>query len=548
MTKRIHDSILIVSLVAFLCSILVILGVSYPYFNEALRTEIMREADYLCAGAEIGGKEYLERFQEEHRITLIDTDGSIIYDTVDDTHKLENHRDREEVKEALENGEGESYRYSATLTEKTYYYARRLSNGTVLRVSDDQITLGAVLLRMLIPLLCALIVVIIVSVVLSSSLAKKIVKPINELDFNEPTPTENYPEIAPLLRKISQQNNLIKLQMSDLKRRQEEFLTITQNMSEGLILIDSKAEVLSYNKSVLRLLSVKNKDLGDSVVTFNDSKGFVGAVTTVLGGEKCRPLIEINGKTLQIFATPVFVEKKVSGAVLLILDVTEKEQRDAMRREFTSNVSHELKTPLTSIYGISEIMMNGIVKAEDMTKFAENIHDESGRLITLVNDIMKLSQLDENALQLDREEIDLYLYASEVVLRLGHVARERRVELSVLGEAARITGIPSIISEMIYNLCDNAIKYNREGGRVDVTVFEKDGHPAVCVKDTGIGIPKEHTDRIFERFYRVDKSHSKENGGTGLGLSIVKHGAMVHNARIKLESRVGEGTAVTITF
>ena len=301
-------------------------------------------------------------------------------------------------------------------------------------------------------------------------------------------------------------------------------------------------------QSVRDKVLVKNSEISESVLSFNSSDEFKFAVSTVLSGEKSRPIIEVEGKTCQIFANPVYVEEAVSGAVLLILDVTEKEQRDAMRREFTSNVSHELKTPLTSIYGISEIMMNGIVKPEDMPKFLQSIHDESGRLITLVNDIIKLSQLDENALLADREEIDLYMYADEVIHRLEHVAREKNVSLSLSGEHESVVGIPSIISEMIYNLCDNAIKYNREGGSVFVKLEKRDGHPALTVRDTGIGIPKDHLDRVFERFYRVDKSHSKEIGGTGLGLSIVKHGSAVHNARVKLSSTVGEGTSVTVIF
>ena len=525
-----------------------IIGVSYPYFNGVLQSELEREAQYLCAGAEIGGKEYLESFQEKRRITLIDTDGSVIYDTVDDTHDLENHLDREEVREALEHGVGESSRYSATLTEKTYYYARRLSNGTVLRVSVDQITVGALILRMLIPLLLAFVVVIIVSAVLSSSLARKIVKPINELDFKNPVIKENYPEISPLLRKISQQNNLIRMQMSDLKRRQEEFLTITNNMAEGLIIIDTKAEILSYNKSALKLLGVKKADIGDSVLSLNRGAEFTGAVDTVLGGEKCRPVMELDGRVLRIYSNPVRVEEKVSGAVLLILDVTEREQMETMRREFTSNVSHELKTPLTSIYGISDLMMNGIVKPEDTQGFAKNIHDETGRLIALVNDIIKLSHLDEMVPSIEKEECDLYAYASDVVSRLSHVAGERNITLAVRGEREKVLGIPSVISEMIYNLCDNAIKYNRDGGSVEVLIGKKDTDVFFSVKDTGIGIPKEHQSRVFERFYRVDKSHSKKIGGTGLGLSIVKHGAAVHNARVKLESGEGAGTTVSVIF
>ena len=535
-------------MIAFICSILIILVSSYPYFTKELQNEVYREAMYLAAGTEIGGKEYLESFQEKRRITLIDTDGSVIYDTVDDTYDLENHKDREEVKEAFEKGEGESYRYSATLTEKTYYYALRLSGGTVLRVSVDQVTLGAVILRMLLPMTAALIVVFAVCIILSSSLAKKIVKPINELDFNDPTIDEKYKEITPLLRKISRQNSLIQLQMQDLKKRQEEFLTITSNMSEGLILIDSLGQILSYNKSALNLLGVKKTDIGDSVLTFSDNDDFKKAVEGVLSGKRCEPVFSENAKSLQIFANPVTVEDSISGAVLLILDVTEREERDSMRREFTSNVSHELKTPLTSIYGISEMMMNGIVRPEDMAGFSENIHNESGRLITLVNDIIKLSQLDENAPALEREELDLLSLAKLTKTRLGNIAAERDISITVTGEKTMVTGIHTIVSEMIYNLCDNAIKYNRDGGSVEISVFEKDSFPAFFVRDTGIGIPKEHLDRVFERFYRVDKSHSRKIGGTGLGLSIVKHGAAVHNATVTLKSKEGEGTTVTVVF
>lgn len=550
MTKKIHNAIVIACVLTFIGSILVILGVSYPIFNDQLHTEILNEADYLCAGAEIGGKEYLERFQEERRITLIDTDGSVIYDTMDDTLKLENHLDREEVQEALNTGEGESFRYSATLTEKTYYYARRLSNGTVLRVSDVRITLGAVLLRMLIPLLCALLAVIVLSAILSGRLAKSIVKPINDLDLESAAPPEDYVEIAPLVSRIRRQNNLIALQMKDLRMRQEEFFTITENMSEGLILIDNSATVLSYNKSALGLFGIKSEDLGRDVYSFSETAAFCDCVSRVLGGERCEPIIELGGKALQIFANPVRPEADgiVGGAVLLILDVSEREQRDSMRREFTSNVSHELKTPLTSIYGISEMMMSGMVRPEDTAQFAKSIHDETGRLIQLVNDIIKLSQLDESAPGLEKEEVDLLSAAKVIKTSLGRVAEKSGINLTVTGERTVVFGIHTILSEMIYNLCDNAIKYNREGGSVTVTVGKQDGHPYFSVADTGIGIPKEHLDRIFERFYRVDKSHSRMLGGTGLGLSIVKHGAAVHNARVILDSREGEGTTVTVVF
>ncbi|MBQ4067391.1 MAG: PAS domain-containing protein, partial [Clostridia bacterium] len=432
--------------------------------------------------------------------------------------------------------------------KKTYYYAKRLSNGTVLRVSDEQMTIGALILRLIMPLFAALLAVIIISAILSSSIAKKIVKPINELDFHDPVIKGDYSEISPLLRRISRQNTLIELQMKELKRQQEEFLTVTGNMSEGLILIDSKAEVLSYNKSALRLLGVDDKGVGSGILAFCDSPELIRVVESVLNGVSCEPVISINGKELNILANPVSDEKKVSGAVLLILDVTERERRDTLRREFTSNVSHELKTPLTSIYGISDMMQNGLIRPEDTAQFAKNIHDETGRLITLVNDIIKLSQLDEGAVGLETEEVDLLACAKTVRTSLSAVAQRQGVTLSVQGESAFVTGIGTVIGEMIYNLCDNGIKYNREGGSVTVTVESIEGHPTVTVADTGIGIPKEHQERIFERFYRVDKSHSRSIGGTGLGLSIVKHGAAVHNATVRLESTEGEGTTVSIVF
>ncbi|MBR6676087.1 MAG: ATP-binding protein [Clostridia bacterium] len=545
MKKKIHNAILIAAAVIFACCILIVLGVSYPYFNAELKTELMREADYLCAGTEMGGKEYLERFQEERRITLISPDGSVIYDTVDDTHELENHIDREEVKEAFESGEGESIRYSSTLLEKTYYYARRLTNGSVLRVSANRITLGAVFLRMLLPLAAALLVVVSVTALLSSSLARKIVKPLNDLDLSSTTHSVNYPELSPLLRKISRQNALIDLQMEDLKKRKEEFLTLTNNMPEGFILIDSKGEILSYNKGAVKLLSSESSERSFSADCFAP---FLDAIQKVLSGERCRPLIEREGKTLQIYANPVYVEDKVSGAVLFIMDVTEREQREAMRREFTSNVSHELKTPLTSIYGISDMMQNGIVRPEDVQGFARNIKEESGRLIELVNDIIKLSRLDEGITTPERIPTDLLSVCNEIRERLLLIAKEKNIEISVAGESALVNGIPTLIWEMIYNLCDNAIKYNKENGSVTMTVRSERDKTYVTVADTGIGIPKEHLDRVFERFYRVDKSHSRSIGGTGLGLSIVKHGAAVHNAKIKMESREGVGTSVTIIF
>ncbi len=386
------------------------------------------------------------------------------------------------------------------------------------------------------------------SIALSIALSRKIVRPIHNIDIENPDIHADYAELSPLLQRINRQNKLIQRQMNDLRSRQKEFLTITENMSEGLILIDNKTEVLSYNSSAKAQLDAGDITYGKSVLEISSDKEFAGAVHSALAGERSAPVLESGGRIYQLFANPVAVGGTVSGAVLLILDVTEREQRDAMRREFTSNVSHELKTPLTSIYGISEIMMNGIVKPQDMEGFAKNIHDESGRLITLIEDILRLSQLDEGTQESQQEDTDLYSIAQEVVGRLLRVAEKCGVVLTISGESAPMRGIPSILSEMVYNLCDNGIKYNKAGGMVQVDVSHRDGHVVLTVQDTGIGIPPEHQDRVFERFYRVDKSHSKAIGGTGLGLSIVKHGAAYHGAQVSLFSKEGEGTTVQIRF
>lgn len=390
--------------------------------------------------------------------------------------------------------------------------------------------------------------VLVLSVFLSSALSKKIVKPINEIDPEKPDAVKSYPEISPLLRRISRQNELISKQMDELQRRQREFVAITDSMSEGFLLIDSHMNILSYNSSALRLLGAADfSDSADALCLYN-SEIFRTVAEEALSGQHGSHTADISGAVYQILASPVENQGAVCGAVIVALDITEKARRDALRHDFSSNVSHELKTPLTSIYGISEMIMSGLVKPADIQKFAKNIHDESGRLITLINDIIRLSQLDDSSFPLSKEPVDLYVVAQMAVSSLDTVARERGVKISLLGRHLTVSGIPSVISEMIYNLCDNAIKYNKNDGSVTVTVFESDGHVSISVEDTGIGIPSEHQSRIFERFYRVDKSHSREIGGTGLGLSIVKHGAQFHGADVSLNSVVGEGTAVTITF
>lgn len=548
MTKKILRSIIFASIVTGLACIVFIMGILYDYFNKSLLNELEREASLVEQGVELYGEKYFDSLETEGRITWIDKDGNVIYDSNMDAEKLENHREREEVAEAFKYGSGSSQRYSSTFAERNIYYAELMDDGTVIRVSSSQYSIWSIIMAMIQPVLFVAVLVIILSVFLAVKLSKKIVKPINEMDLDHPDIDENYPEISPLLKKISRQNMLIDRQMKALRKNEEEFMTITSNMAEGLIIIDRGTGILSFNNGAIKLLGKKNVEIGDSVYTLNRSEGFREGISSALEGKHSEQMIEHGGRVYQLLMNPVFENNTVNGAVILIMDVTEREQRETLRREFTSNVSHELRTPLTSIFGISEIMMNGIVKPEDMAGFAANIHDESGRLINLVNDIIKLSQLDENSVTAQKEPVDIFALAKSTADRLKPIADKNSVTISVSGEKTVINGINYILDEIIYNLCENAVKYNKEGGNVEIYVGKENCRPIIRVSDTGIGIPKEQYSRIFERFYRVDKSHSRKIGGTGLGLSIVKHGAAFHNARVEVESQLGEGTVFTVIF
>ena len=539
MIKRIFRSIIFGSVVSFLCSLALFLLVLYRYVHPYFMDEIADEAWYIRTGIELNGTAYLEKLETNSTVVWISSDGGMLFGP-----QIE----QEDAKRALAAGERADIWYSDNTGVQTVNCAVRLADGSVLYISEAENGVWIILRNMLGPMLIIFSLLLLLSIGLSVALSRKIVRPIHNIDIENPDIHADYAELSPLLQRINRQNKLIQRQMNDLRSRQEEFLTITENMSEGLILIDNKTEVLSYNSSAKAQLDARNITYGKSVLEISSDKAFAGAVHGALAGERSAPILESDGRIYQLFANPVTVGGTVSGAVLLILDVTEREQRDAMRREFTSNVSHELKTPLTSIYGISEIMMNGIVKPQDMEGFAKNIHDESGRLITLIEDILRLSQLDEGTQESQQEDTDLYSIAEEVVGRLLRVAEKCGVSLTISGESAPMRGIPSILSEMVYNLCDNGIKYNKAGGMVQVDVSHRDGHVVLTVQDTGIGIPLEHQDRVFERFYRVDKSHSKAIGGTGLGLSIVKHGAAYHGAQVSLFSKEGEGTTVQIRF
>ena len=548
MTKKIFYGIFVASVLTFAACLVLILGVLYNYFDKQLIEDLHTQGHMIAAAVETGGGACLDELGTlDNRLTWVGPDGEVLYDNQADSSVMENHLDREEIAEAMESGQGESERYSETLSQKTVYYALRLADNSVIRLADTRSTVWNLLFGMIQPLLMILTIAIILSAVLASRISKSIVRPINAINLEAPDVEGNYDEISPLLLKINRQNEQIKHQMEELRRQREEFRLITENMSEGFLVIDRKTELLSYNSAALRLLGSGPVEGTPSVLMLNRSESFRQAVETALAGEHCEHSMTLDGSIYHVIANPVSRDGETAGAVIVILDCTERELRDQMRREFTSNVSHELKTPLTSIYGVSEMIAGGIVKPEEIPSFARNIHAESGRLITLIEDIIKLSQLDENLVPSDPVPVDLFETAASVVKRLRSQADARGIQMELTGGSAIVPGIPNLLDEMIYNLCDNAIKYNKDGGRVRISV-ENSEHPTVTVSDNGIGIPREHQPRVFERFYRADKSHSKKIGGTGLGLSIVKHAAAYHGATVSLESTEGEGTTVTVRF
>lgn len=551
MQKKIFKNMCLLALVAVVLSSLLIALVYYASFDNRMKNEVREETQFVRNAVELSGEEYLQTVAgTPNRITLIDGDGTVLYDNQAEAASMENHGDREEVREALTGGAGEATRMSGTLSEQTFYYAVKLQNGQVLRVAAETDSVFAALLSILPWIIGVALMAALVTVIFSRFLTKNIVVPINSLDLDHPSENTAYDELAPLLSKIHRQNEVIAQQIRSLREKQEEFTSITENMSEGFLVLDHNTDILSYNTSALRLLGVEDApaDTHTSALALNRSAGFRSAVDGALSGTRSEQLLRQNGRCCQVMANPVWRDGEVEGAVVVILDITEQEERENLRREFTANVSHELKTPLTSISGFAEIIQNGIVKPEDIPRFAGNIYVESQRLITLVDDILNLSRLDEADVQLEREQFDLTALARDVAGRLKPAAKKNGVVITVIGDKAEINGVKSIVDEMIYNLCENAVKYNRKNGRVTLTVSQEPAGTALTVTDTGIGIPKADVDRVFERFYRVDKSHSKEIGGTGLGLSIVKHGAAFHNAKVSLNSTEGEGTTVRLVF
>lgn len=549
MTAKLFRTSMAVAVSVMVLSIALFMGMLYQYFSDQMMAELESETWLVSRGVELDGMDYLNGLHTTSRVTWVAADGTVLYDNEADASTMENHADREEIREALTSETGTAQRFSSTLSEQTLYVTQRLSDGTVIRLASAQKTVGLLLISMIQPILIILVLSLLLSAVLASRLSKGLIKPILSLDLEHPEDCETYDELTPLLSRLKRQNDTIQQQMNLLKQRQTEFAALTDNMSEGFLLLDRQGHVLSHNSGALRLLGVEEPEGEVNVLVLNREEPFRQAVDEALSGKRSQQMLHLNGRYCKLLANPVLADGKPAGAVLVLLDVTEQEQRDELRREFTANVSHELKTPLTSISGIAEIMQSGMVKPEDIQSFAGDIYQEAQRLIALVEDIIRLSRLDEGAESLEREPVNLLSIAQDVARRLDSAAQKAGVTLKVMGLSVEVRGIPSVLDEMVYNLCDNAIKYNHPGGTVNVTVAPTDdGSAEVTVEDTGIGIPVEDQSRVFERFYRVDKSHSKEIGGTGLGLSIVKHGASLHGAQIHMDSQVGRGTSVQLLF
>lgn len=549
MTKKIFKSIMFVCALVLAVGLAAVMGILYRNFDGQMRKELSKEAAYLAYGVEQQGVDYLKNIKDKSaRITYIDQDGTVLFDNEADVSEMKNHSDRTEFQKAEKYGAGESSRYSDTLSEKTIYYALRLKDGTVLRVSGTQDSVLALVENLIFPLCGLLCLMLILSGIMASAISKRIVKPINELDLESPEENRIYEELSPLLSKIHRQNREIQNQLELAKQQQEEFALITENMQEGLIVIDKYTMILSANSSAWNLFHMDRVCQGESVYCLDREEEFRHAIEQVLSGEHTELVLKLNGSDIQLIANPVIRDKKTEGAVVLLVNVTEKLERESLRREFSANVSHELKTPLTSISGFAEIMQGGLVKCEDIPQFAGRIYKESQRLLQLVEDVIQISQLDEEKTSYTWESVDVYQVCKNAFESLKEKAKRLNVHLYICGERMKMEAVRTLLEEAIYNVCDNAIKYNRNDGSVSVFLTQTAQEIQIVVKDTGVGIPKEDQDRVFERFYRVDKSHSKEIGGTGLGLSIVKHAVGALKGSVILRSEEGNGTEICMKF
>lgn len=546
MTKKIFKAIALVAGIMLIACLLIIVDCLYEYFCSVQENELKDMLDVASKAVSSDGSSFLTRLKSNRfRLTWIAADGSVIYDT--QTGELENHMERAEVKEAMQNGEGESRRYSSTLMEKTIYYAKRLDDGTVLRISTSSATAGKLLLGMLRPIVIVLIAALVLSLIFADRLAKRIVEPLNALDLDRPLENDAYEELSPLLNRINRQHMQIARQLEDLNKKKDEFEQITESMQEGLVLLDQKGTILSINKAARSLFLANEECIGKDFITIERSYGVISAIQQAVRSGHAEERMEQGGRIYQLDITRIESAAKPVGAVILSFDITEQENAEQNRREFTANVSHELKTPLQGIIGSAELIENGMVKPEDMPRFVGHIRTEAQRLVTLIADIIRLSQLDEGH-ELSMEGVDMLCVASDAAAQLKAAAEAKHISMSIEGEACTVYGARSLLYEVAYNLIDNAIKYNRENGVVDIKVSRENKKVKLTVSDTGIGIAPEHQQRIFERFYRVDKSHSKASGGTGLGLSIVKHAVQYHHGEIKLKSELNKGSEITVAL
>ena len=548
MTRKIFSSIMLVAGIVLLASAVIIMGVLYEYFGGIQKTELKTELGLAAEAVENYGVDYLEGLStKNYRLTWIDSDGTVKYDSVRDAESLENHADRDEVAQALESGEGESTRYSSTLLEKTMYYARRLNDGTVLRISVSRQTAAVLVLGMIQPVLVVLLIALIISGVLAGRLSRKIVEPLNTLDLDHPLENDVYEELSPLLKRINAQHKEITARSEELKQRTDEFSQVTGSMKEALVLLDNRGFILSINSAAKKLFNADDSCVGADFLTIERDHDMSVAIENAAQTGHSELRATRSGREFQFDISRIESDGGAAGTVILAFDVTEQENAERNRREFTANVSHELKTPLQGIIGSAELIENGMVKPEDVPRFVSHIHTEASRLVTLIGDIIRLSQLDEGD-EMPMEYVGLLDEANTASGDLASAAQDKNVTVSVDGENVGIVAARRLIYEIIYNLGDNAIKYNKNGGSVKINVADCGAEACVTVTDNGIGIAPEHQQRIFERFYRVDKSHSKASGGTGLGLSIVKHAVQYHNGRIELDSKLGSGTTIKVYF
>ncbi len=548
MTKKIFHSIFTAALVVLLASIGIATSFLYSHFNTSQVNQLNAELSLVADTVNEIGVEYFENFDSTvFRFTVVGSDGTVLYDTQANPSEMENHAEREEIVEAFRDGRGSSARTSSTLTKKTFYEAMLLENGDVLRISVSQLTVGALILNMLPAILAIILMAAILASILSHAMAKKVTEPLMQLDLDNPSENNTYEELTPILTKIHKQHKQIKSQMETLRRKSDEFEQIVSSMSEGLVLLDEHGMVLSMNTAAKKIFAVKKEIRGSDFLLVDRTSKMSKAIWSALDGKHSEYTEQRNGSEYQFTVNPIESDGKVLGAVILVFDISERAFAERNRKEFTANVTHELKTPLQSIIGSAELLESGLVKPEDTARFVGNIRKEATRLVSLINDIIRLSQLDEDN-EPTTETVELVAVAKEVVDLLTPSAARRNIELCIEGDPCTIYGVRRYIYEIIYNLCDNAIRYNTDGGKVSISVTKEAERAVISVSDTGIGIAPEHQGRIFERFYRVDKSHSKETGGTGLGLSIVKHAVQYHSGKITLESEVGKGTTIKVIF